>query len=112
LHRNRSQTQLHPDIQHDAANPTKPHTAFGAIVAALRIRRDADLGPFTIQSCDNLQGNGAGLNGEFVLNDATLQDDHAMDMLFGLLGNNVFVKQSSALMPDMRIGALATTLEI
>jgi mannitol 2-dehydrogenase len=48
----------HPDIQHDAANPTKPHTAFGAIVAALRIRRDADLGPFTIQSCDNLQGNG------------------------------------------------------
>lgn len=48
----------HPDIQYDAANPDRPHTAFGAIIAALKIRRDADLGPFTVQSCDNLQGNG------------------------------------------------------
>lgn len=49
----------HPDIQHDAANPGKPRTAFGAMVAALRIRKDAGIGPFTGQSCDNLQGNGA-----------------------------------------------------
>jgi len=48
----------HPDIAHDVANPTQPATAFGAIVAALARRREAGTGPFTIQSCDNLQGNG------------------------------------------------------
>ena len=48
----------HPDMQHDAANPDRPRTAFGAMVAALGRRRDAGLGPFTGQSCDNLLGNG------------------------------------------------------
>ncbi len=49
----------HPDIRHDADNPDAPRTAFGAIVAALARRRAAGAGPFTLQSCDNLQGNGA-----------------------------------------------------
>lgn len=49
----------HADIQHDAAHPDKPHTAFGAMIAALKIRRANGKGPFTCQSCDNLQGNGA-----------------------------------------------------
>jgi mannitol 2-dehydrogenase len=49
----------HPDIIHDAANPDTPRTAFGAMVQALRQRRAAGTGPFTGQSCDNLQGNGA-----------------------------------------------------
>jgi len=49
----------HPDIQHDAANPQRPLTAFGAIVAALKLRRASGAGPFTGLSCDNLQGNGA-----------------------------------------------------
>src|SRR6056297_3588821 len=49
----------HPDIQHDAAHPDTPMTAFGAMIAALKRRRDAGHGPFTCQSCDNLQGNGA-----------------------------------------------------
>ena len=48
----------HEDLKHDAANPDTPRTAFGAMVAALRLRRDAGLGPFTGLSCDNLQGNG------------------------------------------------------
>ncbi|MCB1348848.1 MAG: mannitol dehydrogenase family protein, partial [Maritimibacter sp.] len=48
----------HPDIVHDAAHPEAPKTAFGAMVAALRMRRDSGVGPFTGQSCDNLQGNG------------------------------------------------------
>jgi mannitol 2-dehydrogenase len=48
----------HPDIQHDAANSEPPQTAFGAIVAALKLRRDSGTGPFTVQSCDNLQGSG------------------------------------------------------
>ncbi|MEZ5824201.1 MAG: mannitol dehydrogenase family protein [Geminicoccaceae bacterium] len=49
----------HADIRHDAASPATPRTAFGAIVEALRRRRDAGTGPVTLQSCDNLQGNGA-----------------------------------------------------
>ncbi|ASM71750.1 MULTISPECIES: mannitol dehydrogenase family protein [Roseobacteraceae] len=49
----------HSDMQHDAAYPDTPRTAFGAMIAALRLRRDAGTGPFTGQSCDNLQGNGA-----------------------------------------------------
>ena len=48
----------HADIRHDAANPLTPRTAFGAMVAALKRRRDAGYGPFTALSCDNLQGNG------------------------------------------------------
>lgn len=49
----------HPDMAHDAANPQSPRSAFGAIVEAMRRRRDAGVGPLTVQSCDNLQGNGA-----------------------------------------------------
>ena len=67
----------HPDIQHDAANPDAPHTAFGAIVAALKNRRAAEAGPFTCQSCDNLQGNGDILR-DTVIGLAKMSDpDHA-----------------------------------
>ncbi len=48
----------HPDIVHDVAHFDTPKTAFGAIVAALKLRRDGGKGPFTCLSCDNLQGNG------------------------------------------------------
>ncbi len=48
----------HADIRHDAENPGRPRTAFGAIVAALKLRRDRGVGPLSCQSCDNLQGNG------------------------------------------------------
>ena len=49
----------HPDIRHDAANPDRPRTAFGAMVASLALRRSRGHGPFTGLCCDNLQGNGA-----------------------------------------------------
>ena len=49
----------HRDIRQDAENPSTPVTAFGAMVAALRLRFDRGCGPFTGLSCDNLQGNGA-----------------------------------------------------
>lgn len=48
----------HPDIQHDIVNPGAPRTVFGAIVAGLRVRWKSGEGPFTVQSCDNLKGNG------------------------------------------------------
>ncbi len=50
--------ESHPDIQHDISHPDHPKSVFGAIVAALAARRAAGIGPFTVQSCDNLQGNG------------------------------------------------------
>ncbi len=48
----------HTDIQYDAAHPKTPKTAFGAMIAALQIRKDNGAGPFTCLSCDNLQSNG------------------------------------------------------
>ncbi len=48
----------HPDIAYDVTHFDTPKTAFGAIVAALKLRRDRGDGPFTCLSCDNLQGNG------------------------------------------------------
>ena len=36
----------HQAIKHDIANPHRPVTAFGAIIAALRIRRDKNYGTF------------------------------------------------------------------
>ncbi len=48
----------HPDMVHDAKHPDRPRTAFGAIIAALRARRSGGVAPFTVQSCDNLLGNG------------------------------------------------------
>jgi len=68
----------HHDIRHDVANPDTPRTAFGAMVAALKRRRAAGAGPFTGQSCDNLQGNGAILRQSMVslarLSDPKLAD--------------------------------------
>lgn len=49
----------HADIQRDAVSLEKPITAFGAIIAALKSRRQTGAGPVSILSCDNLQGNGA-----------------------------------------------------
>jgi mannitol 2-dehydrogenase len=47
-----------PDIAHDLAPGATPRTAFGFITEALRRRRERGLAPFTVMSCDNLQGNG------------------------------------------------------
>jgi mannitol 2-dehydrogenase len=48
----------HPDIRHDAENLDRPRTAFGAMVAALRIRHANGIAPFSGLCCDNLLGNG------------------------------------------------------
>lgn len=72
----------HADIQHDAANPDQPRTAFGAMIAALRARRAAGHGPFTAQSCDNLQGNGTILR-QAVVSLARLSDPDLADWIDG-----------------------------
>jgi mannitol 2-dehydrogenase len=47
-----------PGVQHDVAHPEAPVTTFGFVYAALRRRRERGLTPFTVMSCDNIQGNG------------------------------------------------------
>ncbi|KAJ5546227.1 hypothetical protein N7494_003812 [Penicillium frequentans] len=49
-----------PDIQHDLdpAN-NAPKTTFGFLFHAMDRRRQQGLNPFTVMSCDNMQGNGA-----------------------------------------------------
>ncbi len=46
------------DVRHDLANPAAPTTTFGLITEALARRRARDIPPFTVMSCDNIQGNG------------------------------------------------------
>lgn len=70
----------HSDIAHDAANPDTPRTAFGAMIAALRQRREACIEPFTGQSCDNLQGNGAILR-QSVVSLARMSDPDLADWI-------------------------------
>jgi mannitol 2-dehydrogenase len=48
----------HPDIQHDLAHPQQPTCSFGFLLEALDRRRKAGQPPFTLMSCDNIQGNG------------------------------------------------------
>ena len=64
----------HPDIVHDLANPLAPRSAVGILVAGLKARRDAGLGPFTALCCDNLPSNGQVLRG-LVHDFAALTDD-------------------------------------
>ncbi|WP_142085654.1 mannitol dehydrogenase family protein [Roseinatronobacter monicus] len=47
-----------PEIAADAIMPDHPRTAFGAIIAALRTRRELGELPFAVLSCDNLPHNG------------------------------------------------------
>ncbi|MBA2517492.1 MAG: mannitol dehydrogenase family protein [Solirubrobacterales bacterium] len=46
------------DIAHDVARDEAPRTTFGLITEALRRRRQRNVAPFTVMSCDNLPGNG------------------------------------------------------
>ena len=48
-----------PLIKHDLQNPHDPKTVFGYLTQALKLRKEKGLGGITIQSCDNIQENGA-----------------------------------------------------
>jgi mannitol 2-dehydrogenase len=47
-----------PAVRADLADGAVPATSFGLVTEALRRRRDRGVGPFTVMSCDNVQGNG------------------------------------------------------
>ena len=46
------------DVAHDLEEGATPRTTFGLVTEALARRRERGFGPFTVMSCDNLQGNG------------------------------------------------------
>lgn len=47
-----------PAVAKDAALTSPPETVFGLVVEALARRRERGIEPFTVMSCDNIQGNG------------------------------------------------------
>ncbi|MGH3781774.1 MAG: mannitol dehydrogenase family protein [Pseudonocardiaceae bacterium] len=55
-----------PDVAHDVASGAVPKTIFGLIAEALVRRRRRGLPPFTVMSCDNIQGNGDAARRSFV----------------------------------------------
>jgi fructuronate reductase len=48
----------HPDVVHDLADPSRPRTVPGLVLAALKQRRQLGVAPFAVVPCDNLEGNG------------------------------------------------------
>jgi mannitol 2-dehydrogenase len=67
-----------PDVRHDLQPGNPPRTTFGLITAALARRRERGIPPFTIMSCDNIQGNGHAARRSFVAY-ATLLDPELGD---------------------------------
>ena len=63
----------HPDIQHDLAHPHEPSCSFGFLAEALDRRRQRGQAPFTLMSCDNIQGNG-NVTKKMLLSFAELRD--------------------------------------
>ncbi|MFC7277215.1 mannitol dehydrogenase family protein [Paractinoplanes rhizophilus] len=55
-----------PDVRHDLQPGASPRTSFGLITAAIERRKARGLAPFTIMSCDNIQGNGEAARRSFV----------------------------------------------
>ena len=47
-----------PQIARELSGEGSPTSVFGLTVAALRLRRERGLDPFTIMSCDNIEANG------------------------------------------------------
>ncbi|MGI8716988.1 MAG: mannitol dehydrogenase family protein [Lapillicoccus sp.] len=50
--------QANPDVLHDLEPGAVPRTTFGLVTEAIERRRRRGVPPFTIVSCDNIQGNG------------------------------------------------------
>ncbi len=48
----------HAGVVNDLKNPDRPRTIFGYLAEGLDRRREGGTAPFTVLSCDNLQGNG------------------------------------------------------
>jgi fructuronate reductase len=56
----------HPAVAADLKSPETPSGVLGLLTAALKLRRDAGIAPFTVLSCDNLPENGQLLRGGII----------------------------------------------
>lgn len=65
--------QKNAHIQADLKSLNRPTTALGYVVSALGMRKQNNIAPFTVMSCDNLPGNGD-LTRKLVLQFAELVD--------------------------------------
>lgn len=63
----------HPDILADLADPSRPRSAPGFLVEALRRRKAEGVAPFTVLCCDNLPSNGRTV-GKVIARLAALRD--------------------------------------
>ncbi len=70
----------HPTIVNDLAHPDRPKSAFGYMLEALHRRRQLGMQPFTVLSCDNVQGNGD-VTRKVMLRFAELRDPSLKDWL-------------------------------
>lgn len=75
-----------PAVVHDLANPTRPQTTFGLVIEALVRRRQRGIAPFTIMSCDNIQGNGDVASRMFVAHARALDAQRTADSNAGAGG--------------------------
>ncbi len=50
--------ETNPAVQADLQPDATPTTVFALVTEALRRRRERGIAPFTVMSCDNIQGNG------------------------------------------------------
>jgi mannitol 2-dehydrogenase len=70
-------------VRHDLQRGVAPRTTFGLITEALARRRERGLAPFTVMSCDNIQGNGDAAKKSFGafarLRDAALPESDLAD---------------------------------
>ncbi len=64
-----------PKIKAELGSSEPPTSVFGLVTEALRRRREAGTTPFTIMSCDNIQGNGDTARGSFVAYARLVDDD-------------------------------------
>ncbi|GID33292.1 mannitol dehydrogenase family protein [Paractinoplanes brasiliensis] len=88
------------DIQHDLAQPGLPRTTFGLITAAVQRRRERGLPPFTIMSCDNIQGNGDAARRSFVAFASLRGDDLASYVESSVLFPNSMVDRITPVTTD------------
>jgi mannitol-1-phosphate/altronate dehydrogenase len=69
-----------PGVQQDLATPGQPSTVFGYLAEALDRRRKTGTPPFSVLSCDNVQGNGE-LARKVFTSFARLRDERLADWM-------------------------------
>lgn len=88
----------HPEILADLNNPDSPKSVFGILVEALKRRKEADMGGFTIMSCDNIPHNGK------VTKQAVLGVAQAIDAELGMW------IESNVSFPNSMVDCIAPTI--